>query len=247
VEFSWSTFLLEIINFMLLIWILKHFFFSPVREIISRRQATIDKRIEDAETLQAEAQKNMQRYQKRLSDWEAEKHQLRRMLERELESEKAKRLSEIATQVEKERERSQVAEARQTEDLRRAMEEKAMRQGAAFASRLLQATTGAETESRLIERVLEEMNDLAPNRIELFQATQGDKTDIHVTSAYPLTDQQQQQLRASLARLFSTERPIHFEQDLSLMAGIQITTGNWILGCNLKDELAGFAEFDHDG
>jgi F-type H+-transporting ATPase subunit b len=246
VELSWSTFLLEIINFLVLIWILKRFLFNPVRTVIARRRAEIDKRIRDAEALQAEAATLKQQYQERLTDWEAEKRQLHRALKQELEAEKANRLSEIATQIEKERERDRVAEARQQEDQRRGMEETAMRQGAAFASRLLQASAGAETEAALIELVIAELEELPRARIESIQAVQGEKADIRITTAYPLAAQQQQRLQTALARLFCAARPIHFEQDKTLLAGIRIASGNWMLGCNIKDELMGFAEFGHD-
>jgi F-type H+-transporting ATPase subunit b len=246
VELSWSTFLLEIINFLVLIWILKRFLFNPVRTVIARRRAEIDKRIQDAEALQTEAEALKQQYQERLTDWEAVKHQLHRALSEELEAEKADRLSEIVTQIEKERERGRVAEARQQEDQRLGMEETALHQGAAFASRLLRASAGAETEMSLIDLVIAELEELPQVRIESFQTAQGKKTDIHIATAYPVTAQQQQRLQAALVRLFSTERPIQYKQDETLLAGIRIASGNWVLGCNIKDELAGFAEFDRD-
>lgn len=245
-ELSWSTFLLEIINFLVLIWILKRFLFNPVRGIIARRRAEIDKRIRNAETLQHEAETLKQQYQDRLSDWEAEKSQLQIALRQELEIEKANRLADIAMQIEKERERGRMADARQREDLRRGMEESALRQGAAFTGRLLQATAGPETETRLIDRMIKELDALPQQRIELFQSVQNEKADILIATAYALSDRQRQRLKASLSRLFSADRPIHFEQDTALLAGLHIATGNWVLGCNLKDELAGFAELNHE-
>jgi F-type H+-transporting ATPase subunit b len=246
VELSWSTFLFEIINFLVLIWILKRFLFNPVRTVIARRRAEIDKRIMDAEALHADAVILKQQYQERLSDWEAEKRQLHHSLTQELETEKAKRLAVIATQIEKERERDRVAAARQREDRRRLMEETAMRQGAAFASRLLQTSAGAETEMSLIDQVIMELEALPQARIESFQSVQGEQADIRILTAYSVTARQQQRLQAALARLFSAERPVLYEQDKTLLAGIRIATGNWVLGCNIKDELAGFTEFDHD-
>jgi F-type H+-transporting ATPase subunit b len=246
VELSWSTFLLEIINFLVLVWILKRFLFNPVRKVIARRRMEIDKRIQDTEALQVEAATLKQQYEERLSDWEAEKRQLHQALKQALEAEKADRLSEIAAQVEKERERSRVVQARQQEEWRRGMEETALRQGALFASRLLQAGAGAETEVALIERAIADLEELGQARIESFQTEQSEKADIRITSAYPVCAQQQQRLQSQLARLFSAARPIRFEQDETLLAGIRIASGNWLLSCNIKDELRGFAELDHD-
>lgn len=245
-ELSWSTFLLEIINFLVLIWILKRFLFNPVRAIIARRRAAIDTRIQEAEALQAEAQRLKQHYQTRLSDWEAEKRQLQRTLTEELATEKAKRLAEIATQIEIERERNRVAQTRQQGDLRRGMEETAIHQAAAFASRLLREAADAETEARLIDIVIGELDGLEQNRIEAFRAAQGEISDIRIASAHGISQRQRDALQASLSSLFPAQRPIRFERDAKLLAGIRISTGNWVLGCNLKDELAGFTELGHD-
>jgi F-type H+-transporting ATPase subunit b len=246
VELTWSTFLLEIINFLVLIWILKRFLFHPVRAVIARRRAAIEKRMQDAEALQVEALTLKQQYQDRLTDWEMEKQQLRRTLAEELESERVDRLSEITQQIESERERDRVTKQRQQEDLLHSMEETAIRQGAAFATRLLQVAAGAETEARLIEQVIEALDRLPQSRIESFQAAQREKADLHIVTAYPLGESQQRRLQAALTRLIASHRPPNFERDETLLAGIRIATGNWLLGCNLKDELAGFTEFDHD-
>lgn len=40
-DFDWTTFILEIINFLILIWILKHFLYRPVLKVISERRSGI--------------------------------------------------------------------------------------------------------------------------------------------------------------------------------------------------------------
>ena len=41
-EVDWTTFALEIINFLILVWILKRFFYHPVLDIIARRRICIE-------------------------------------------------------------------------------------------------------------------------------------------------------------------------------------------------------------
>lgn len=50
-ELSWSTMVLEIINFLVLIWTLNHFLYMPIQNtIIARKKMVVDK-LEHAETL----------------------------------------------------------------------------------------------------------------------------------------------------------------------------------------------------
>jgi F-type H+-transporting ATPase subunit b len=246
VELSWSTFLLEIVNFLVLVWILKRFLFKPVREIIARRRAEIDNRLSDAQSQLTEAQALKQQYQVRLSDWEAEKRQLMQALNQELEAERSRRLNALSAQIEDERERNRVADARRTEDLERSLEDTALRQGARFAGRLLEEAASAETGKRLVVMVTESLQQLPPAQRASFQRLHEQAAQILVSSAHSLSAEEKQGLTSALSELFPGERSIRFEQDDSLLAGLRIVTGNWVLGCNLRDELAGFAEVGHE-
>ena len=94
-ELSWSTFLLEIVNFLILIWILKHFLYQPVLDIIARRRADIEKRLADARQLNGTAQELKSEFENRLADWGVEREKERDALARELNEERKRRLGEM--------------------------------------------------------------------------------------------------------------------------------------------------------
>ena len=72
-EFNLSTFVLEIINFLILIWILQRLFYKPVLAVIARRKQHIDKTLAEAQKLQEQAEQLRQRYENRQNQWEREK------------------------------------------------------------------------------------------------------------------------------------------------------------------------------
>jgi F-type H+-transporting ATPase subunit b len=77
VEFSWTTFVLEIINFLVLIWILKRFLFKPVKAVVSQRQADIDKQLLESQRLNDESAALKDEYENRLVNWELKCQQAR--------------------------------------------------------------------------------------------------------------------------------------------------------------------------
>jgi len=125
-ELNWSTFILEIINFLVLVWILKRFFYRPVLNVIARRRAGIEKRLADAKTLRDDAEALQTRYRGRLADWEQERQQAREQLVREIEEDRAQRLAALQSELEQEREKTQVAEARRQADATHKTEETAL-------------------------------------------------------------------------------------------------------------------------
>lgn len=246
-ELSWSTFVLEIINFLILVWILKHFFYKPVLDVIAKRRAEIDDSLNSAEALHADAEKLQKQYEGRLADWDQERQQARTALNQELDAERAKKIGQLQTELEQVREKTRVVEARHQVVAMREMEETALKQAARFASRLLAQASGAETGSNLVELVITELSRLPPERITELRNSYGQAPDTAlVVSAHRLSDNQREQLEQVLMTVISPEVKVQFEQNSELMAGVRISVGAWVLGANLRDELEGFSALAHE-
>lgn len=246
-ELNWSTFILEIINFLVLVWILKHFFYKPVLKVIAQRQAGIDKKLAEAKELQASAEKLQTQYEGRLADWEQERQQARDTLSQEIESERTRKLSELQNLLEQEKEKAKVKEARLLADEQHKMEQTALKQGARFASYLLKQAAGPDTETRLIELVIAALSEQPAEHIQALRNTYGQTPEsIKISSAFPINDKQRQQLKQALVSVTGLELPINYTEDSDLVAGIAITIGAWVLAANLRDELKGFMELSHD-
>jgi len=249
-ELNWSTFALEILNFLVLVWILKRFLYQPVLDVIARRRADIEKRLTEARTLHEEAEALEARYQARLSEWEQERRQAREQLGHEIEAERADRLAAVQAELAQEKEKAAVAEARRQGDARHKMEETALIQAARFAARLLAGLASEEMEERLLERVVKELSQLPEEKVAaLRNSREHSGASAVVASAFPMADSQRNDLREALTALAGEPLAVHFEQDESLMAGIQVTLGAWVLAANLRDELRGLTEFadgEHD-
>jgi F-type H+-transporting ATPase subunit b len=247
VELNWSTFVLEIINFLVLVWILKHFLYKPVLDVIARRRAGIEKTLADAKAHHEDAEKLQQQYEGRLADWEQERQQARNKLAEEIEAERADKLTKLQAELDQQREKARVAEARRQSDAMRKIEETALEQGARFATRLLEQASGPDTEARLIELVIDQLKQLSDERVAALRNSFVQSVEaIVVVTAYSLADQQCQALQQLLAEIATPDIPLRFEQNSELLAGVRITIGAWILGANLQDELVGFRELAHD-
>lgn len=246
-ELSWSTFVLEIINFLILVWILKHFFYKPVQNVIAKRRAEIDDSLSSAEALRTEAEKLRKQYEGRLADWEQERQQALTALNQELDAERAKKTEQLQVELEQAREKSRVVEARQQAIVMHTMEETALKQAARFASRLLEQAAGAETEASLVDLAITELSRLPAERITELRNSYGQAPDTAlVVSARRLSDNQRLQLEQVLMTVVGPELKVQFEQDNELMAGVRISVGAWVLGANLHDELEGFSALAHE-
>jgi F-type H+-transporting ATPase subunit b len=251
-ELNWSTFALEIINFLILVWILKHFFYAPVLNVIERRRKNIEDSLAKAEAMRAEAKQVEEQYQSRLTQWEEEKKQARELMHKEVNEERARLLEAIQTSAEKEREKTKVLEERRLSDEQHKKELQALTQAAQFTAKLLSRVAGPEVEKKLCEMLLQELPRLPPERIEILRNVfTGDgsaataQAPVKVSSAYPLDDNFRKNIQLALTDM--TGEPIHceFAQAPELIAGLRINIGPLVLRANLHDELDLFVEVAH--
>ena len=153
-QIDWVTFTLEVVNFLILVWILQRFLYKPILRTIERRKAAIDQTLTDAKTRQADADALERRYRDRLSVWEEEKSKLREQAESELEAERNRRIDALQHTLAQEREKHQTLEQRQQAERQRALEHAALAQGAQFAAGLLGRIAAPELETTLVRMLL---------------------------------------------------------------------------------------------
>lgn len=242
-QLDWVTFALEIVNFLVLIWILQRFLYKPVLAAVARRQAAIEKTLSDARARQADAQTLESLYRNRLADWEREKEQLRAGLAGEINAERTRLLAALQTSLAQEREKNRVLEERRLSERRGQVEEQAIARGVQFTARLLARIAAPELEARLVALVLEDLAHLPEERWQAIRAAGHDTGfSIKVTSAFPLTETQRHTLVQGFRDAVKANVSAEFEEDRGLVAGLRIGIGPWVVHANLQGELKFFAE-----
>jgi F-type H+-transporting ATPase subunit b len=246
-ELNWSTFLLEILNFLVLVWILKRFLYRPVLDVIARRRAAIENKLAEAEQLHTDADALKDQYENRLSSWRQERQKAMDELHHEIEANRLQQLGDLKQELAQEEEKIRVAGARKEKQLLREIEQRALHQAAEFASRLLAEAAGPELENRLLDLLLDGLSTMPADQISALGSKWGELPErILVSSAYALADDKRHRLEDTLNRVTGLSIPVHYEQDAELLAGLNITIGAWVLQLNVRDELRGFTELFHD-
>ncbi len=161
-ELNWTTFILELINFVVLIWILNRFLYRPVMNVIAQRKAAIQKTLSEAETTRSEAQVLQSQYENRLTEWEQEREKARAQLRDEISAERNRLLDNLRAELDQEREKAAAVEQRRLKDFAQQAEATAIAQGGAFASRLLSRLGGPELERKIIDMVRQDLPEPAP-------------------------------------------------------------------------------------
>src|SRR5581483_10794738 len=188
---DWPTFLLQIANVLVLIWLLKRFLYQPVLKVIEARQAAIDGAVAEARDKETAAETLAAQYESRLKVWEQEREKARAGLRRSLDEERTRAR---AVEEKAQREQAQRAEAA------------ALDQAGTFLSRLLQRLAGPELEAKLVAVALEDLAALdGESRTALRTALRDGGGQVNVATAYALPENLRAALREALAPLLGRE------------------------------------------
>jgi F-type H+-transporting ATPase subunit b len=240
VQLDWTTFALEVVNFLVLVWILRHFFLKPIASIIAKRRQATQTVLEEAKRKETAAQSLKAGYEKRLAEWNAERDAARRTLEDELEKARAAGLARFREELAAEQEKAKAQQARETQRRRSGEQQEALAVAMRFSGKLLGRVASPEVEARLIRATLEDLRKLKPE--QLAQSGNGTGDSVRVASAFPLPEEARKAVSDALKPLIADDTRVQFDVDESLLAGLRIRIGALLIDANLADELRFFTE-----
>ena len=242
-EINATTFILQILNFLILVWILQRLLYKPVLALIAKRKQSIDQSLEETKKLHHDAEGLRSQYESRQQLWQQEKAAAQAKFREELEAERRVKLEQLNQELEQIREKEKIHLARQQEERRRQVEKEAMENGARFAGLLLRHGAGPELEKRLISLFLERCSSLKEKNNSFNTALNHQKQEtVEITSAYPIADDLKQQLEQKISRLLAYPVNFKYSEDSALIAGIRMDIGACVTHLNIEHELKGFVE-----
>jgi F-type H+-transporting ATPase subunit b len=248
VNFDATTFVLEVANFLVLVWLLRRFFYRPVLAVIEQRRADGARVLATAQASRDEAQALKTDYEARLAQTAQAREQALARLSDEIATERARRLAALEAEMQAGRQRREALQerAREAQDAER--ERQAAALAARFASRLLERAAGPALDDRLVELALADLQALPAGQRETLRATLADPAvEVQVCTAYPLGATRREAISAALSAAAGRALAPTFHEEPLLEAGLRIHAGDWVLMANLRDELAHFGSPSANG
>ena len=239
-----STFVLEIINFLILVWILKRFLYVPVMNAIAERRKRLNGILQDAEVMRNEALSLKTAEEKKLAEWEAMRQTMDAKLGEEMALKRQRMLDEIEAGAEKQKNRLAAVEARKMEEWKNDIEARAIRMGSAFASKLLMRLASPELDDKLYTLFMEDLGKL--DHASLSASLGRHEEMLEVASAYPLSQDKRNRLLAEMEKIAGRALKSSFTEDRGLVCGLRVAIGAWVIHANIADELAFFRKVDHE-
>ncbi|MDD2462624.1 MAG: F0F1 ATP synthase subunit delta [Desulfobulbus sp.] len=237
------TFALEIVNFLVLLWLLHRFLYRPIQQAIADRKQVLNQEMMRATQREEEAGVLKAQYERSLANWEEERARKQDELRQTLAKEEERALDKERQAAASERVRLQTLAKQDYANQQRQAQAQAAQAALHLTGKMLKRLAGRELDQAILHILLEDLAQLpAAERNVLQRAFARRHEAVAVVSAREISPEQQQKLQEHLARVLESDIDCIFTLDSALLSGYRLAIGDQLLHVNLSDELAFFSK-----
>ncbi len=234
---DWFTVVAQIVNFLILVWLLKRFLYQPILRAIDKREKRIADEMAQAAKSRQEAEILGDEYRQKNEDFD--RNQVERTLEMkaQIEQERQRLLDDVKQTTESLKSRQEAVLQREAREFEQSFRQKMAQAVVEVSGKALKDLSGEDLESRMIDVFIDRLGSLDEKDFKSMRPPAGSSEQILVASSSSLDEDRQQQIRDVLAQKLSDQERIRFESDPKLVCGISVTWGSYRIAWNLDDYL----------
>ncbi len=235
-QFDLFTFIAQVINFVILLILLRLVLYRPVIDAMNKREAAIAARLKAAEDKQKEAEQAAQAYQNERSTFESEREQALSEAHKQAEVQRHEWLMEAREEVDSHKQQWLTSIENEKAHFLQDLQRRAETQLVAVMRKALSDLADAELEAQIIHCLrqrIDEDGDLIAGTLR------ADHHHLTVYSAFELSDEERTEITAALQIHVAQRLQPRFARDPDLIAGVTIHTENYQVGWNLRQYMDG--------
>jgi F-type H+-transporting ATPase subunit b len=236
---DWFTVVAQVVNFLILVWLMKRFLYKPILQAIDAREKRIAAELADAGGKRAEAQKERDEFQHKNEEFDQQRAVLLSQARDEAQAERQRLLDEARQTADALRAKRQESLKREQQSLNDEIVRRTREEVFAIARKTLMDLAGTSLEERISEaftRRLRELNDEAKEGLAKALKTSPDP--VRLRSAFELRSEQRAAIQHALNESFSADIPVRFETAPDVISGIELIANGRKVAWSIADYLA---------
>jgi F-type H+-transporting ATPase subunit b len=235
---DWFTVGAQVVNFLILVWLMKRFLYKPILNAIDAREKRIARELADADAKKAQAIEERDEFQHKNEEFDQQRAALMSRATDEATTERERLLDEARKAADAASAKRQESLANDARNLNQAITRRTQDEVFAIARKALTDLAATSLEERMGEvftRRLRELNGEAKHG--LAEALKTASEPALIRSAFDLPADQRAAIQTTLNEAFSAEVPVRFETAPRLVSGIELTTNGQKVAWSIADYL----------
>jgi len=237
------TIIAQIINFLILIYLLKRFLFHRIIQIMDEREKQITDRMQDAETAKEAAQKELEEQRRIREELQEKWNEMLAQAKKDAQKKREELVKDARSKIDEEQKNWREAILKQRTAFLRDLRHLSCEQVCQMSRKVLADLAGEKLENQLIENFLIQLGKLSKEEKDDFvRFINKDERKIWVDSSFQLTGKKESEIRKILEKIVGDKVEINFKVSPKLICGIETRTEGKKISWNIENYLDGLEE-----
>ena len=237
-EINWFTVIAQVVNFLILVWLLKRFLYKPVLNAIDEREKKIAAQLNDAEAKKAEAQKERDLFQQKNESFDKERSVMLHKARQEASEEKEHLLDEARAESDALRARYETSLQQEQQNLTDTVKRKIRNEVFAIAAKTLSDLASASLDEQLVRVFTKRIGELTVEEKADFKKALGNVGGtVIVKTAVDLSASSTKALEECVKEVSGVQNIFQYQLSPELVSGIEIESEKYNLSWNIESYL----------
>ncbi|MEA5506095.1 F0F1 ATP synthase subunit B [Halotia wernerae UHCC 0503] len=236
---NWFTVIAQIINFVILVYLLYRFLYKPINKTMQERQKRIERRWQEAEQQREEVHKEASSYRQQQQELNEQREEIIAEAKATAEQQRQELVKTTRREVEQMQQGWREAIAREQDAFLETLQQQVTQQTYEIARRALKDLADTQLEQQAIAVFLNRLQQLDTEEKELlFASIRQSEQNIIIRSSFDIPQSQRQNIIDVLkAQNITNENNIQFLTTPDLICGIQLKAVNQEISWNFDNYL----------
>ncbi|MCP4782812.1 MAG: hypothetical protein GY903_15370 [Fuerstiella sp.] len=234
---DWFTFTAQIVNFLVLVWLLKRFLYAPIVNAMAQREARIASRLTEAASAKTSAEQSHLQYQKKLDDIASTQEELLAAAGREAEAWRSEHLRKAKSDVETTKAEWQRALTREKQSLIEQLQLDGARHAIDISRHLLEQLADERLEFQLTSHFLRHLSDADQQTVKALTSLHHEST-VLIETSFPPEDTDRDRIAEAIRDITHPDVHIDFRENSDLLCGIELRAPGCKLAWSIRESLA---------
>jgi F-type H+-transporting ATPase subunit b len=245
VQIDWFTFAAQIVNFLILLFLLKRFLYRPVLEAMNAREQRIADEIRQAEEKHEEAEQRAASYQQQSEEFNETRDDRMKEMNQEVKEQRKKLLREIEQDIQEKKQGWLESLQRNQESFIQELKLQIGQKAAEIARRALEDLADEDFESKMSDIFIQRLKELdLEQRSEFGGLIREERDDIVVFSSFELSQRQKDEITKAIEEriLDGHSAETRFKTTDALISGIELRLNGHKISWTINEYLVGLQE-----
>jgi len=238
-KINWFTVIAQIINFFVLVWLLRRFLYKPVLKAIDERENKIASQLKDAQAKETEAKKEQTEFLEKNEKFDQQKKKLMDNVIAETNEEREKLLEEARNEAAVLRSKLEKSLDAMQVNLEHDIAQKTQEEVFAITRKTLKDLASMSLEEQSVNIFINRLKELKnEEKKKLTDAFKSGSDSILVQTAFDLPSKQQTEIKSTVNEIFGTKTQFQFKTVPELISGIELTSNGYKLAWSISEYLS---------